>query len=159
MFHQLQPKKYGKAEPFNIQSPNDLPREGLAVKKRYYASPSFSLIKRRRVEVDFKGGEITSDGGVLLLREVDRRLRLSEAVSKAIPDHCNTFFCVHSWAAVDRQRLFGLALGYEDLHEHIQLRLDGAVQTVVGDLCTLASPATLYRPEKRASKQAALDLH
>ena len=127
--------------------------------KRYHTNPSFSPLKRRRVEVNFEGGEITSDGGVLLLREVDRRLRLSEAVSKAIPDHRNPFFCVHSQTALVRQRLFGLALGYEDLNDHIQLRHDGAVQTAVGELRTLASPATLCRLEKRASKQAAFDLH
>lgn len=127
--------------------------------KRYHTTPSFSSLKRRRVEVNFEGGEITSDGGVLLLREVDRRLRLSESVSKAIPDHRNPFFCVHSQTALVRQRLFGLALGYEDLNDHIQLRHDGAVQTAVGELRTLASPATLCRLEKRASKQAAFDLH
>lgn len=54
--------------------------------KRYHNPMQFSSVKRRRVEANFEGGEITSDGGVLLLRETDQKLGLIQAVNRAIQD-------------------------------------------------------------------------
>lgn len=55
----------------------------------------FQPLQRRRVEANFQGGDITSDGGVLLLRQVDHRLGLSEAVARALEDPRRQASCVH----------------------------------------------------------------
>ena len=91
----------------------------------------FPGCKRRRVEADFTGGEITSDGGVLLLREVDRHLKLTEAVAAVIPDSRCPERCVHDLVSLIRQRVYGLVLGYEDLNDHRNLRTDAALQTAL----------------------------
>ena len=123
--------------------------------KSYHNPMQFSSVKRRRVEANFEGGEITSEGGVLLLRETDQKLGLIQAstvpsVARAVPT---------SQIEPLRQRIYGLALGYEDLNDHQILRHDGAIQTAVGVLNPLASPSTLHRLEQRHDKQSAVALH
>lgn len=127
--------------------------------KRYHNSIPFSPLKRRQVEVNFEGGEITSDGGVLLLREADRCLGLTRSINRAIEDTRRPERCHHKQINLLQQRIFGLALGYEDLNDHHSLRHDGAIQTAVGVLGPLASPSTLHRLEQRHDKQAAVALH
>ena len=57
---------------------------------------SFPALKRRRIETEFTGEDITSDAGALLLREVDRRLGLFKAVDQAIPDERDQYYVHHS---------------------------------------------------------------
>ena len=125
----------------------------------YQTSFEFPGVKRRRVEAEFSGGDITSNGGSLLLREVDRRIGLSRAVARAISDPRRQASCDHSLATLVRQRLYSLALGYEDLNDHQQLRHDPALQTAAEQLQSLASPSTLCRFEQRANREVALALH
>ncbi|NPU91737.1 MAG: IS1380 family transposase [Gammaproteobacteria bacterium] len=127
--------------------------------KRYHNHMQFSFVKRRRVEASFEGGEATSDGGVLLLRETDQKLGLIQAVNRAIQDTRERGRCQHSQIELLRQRIYGLALGYEDLNDHQALRHDGAIQTTVGVLNPLASPSILHRLEQRHDKQSAVILH
>ncbi len=87
---------------------------------------------RRRVEADFSGGQISSDGGGLLLREVDRRLHLTERLSACFADHRNPELIEHSVDELWRQRAYGLALGYEDLNDHDELSRDPLLATLVG---------------------------
>jgi len=91
---------------------------------------TFSSLSRRRVEADFDGGHLTSDGGALLLREVDRRLGLTDRLAACIDDRRDPFTVTHTVAAMLRQRLFGLALGYEDLNDHHTLRHDPLLQVL-----------------------------
>ncbi len=119
----------------------------------------FPACKRRRVEARFDGGDITSDGGVLLLQQADRQLGLSHAVAKAVEDPRRRASCTHDLASLIRQRLYGLALGYEDLNDHHALRHDLAWQTAVGRDETLASSSTLCRWENRADRATAGRLH
>ena len=119
----------------------------------------FQPLQRRRVEVNFQGGDITSDGGGLLLRQVDHRLGLSEAVARALDDPRRQASCVHEGVSLLKQRLYALALGYEDLNDHQRLRLDLAIQTVVECNGVLASSATLCRWENRADREAAWQMH
>ena len=119
----------------------------------------FPDVKRRSVEVNFQGGDITSDGGVLLLRQVDKRLGLSEAVSKALKDLRRRASCKHDGLSLLRQRIYALASGYEDLNDHQQLRRDLAIQTAVDRTDVLASSSTLCRWENRSDRQAAWDIH
>jgi hypothetical protein len=87
----------------------------------------FPPCQRRRVEAQFDGGDITSGGGVLLLQQVDRRLRLSRAIADVIDDSRRQASCQHDLLSLLRQRLYGLALGYEDLNDHQTLRNDLAL--------------------------------
>ena len=119
----------------------------------------FPPLKRREVHVNFHGGDITSDGGVLLLRQVDQRLGLSKAVARALADPRRQASCVHDGLSLLKQRLYALALGYEDLNDHQSLRADVAIQTAVERDTVLASSATLCRWENRADREAAWKLH
>jgi len=119
----------------------------------------FPACQRRKVEARFDGGNITSDGGVLLLQQVDRHLGLTEAVARALDDPRRRASCDHDALSLLRQRVYGLALGYEDLNDHADLRRDLAIQTAVGRDQELASASTLCRWENRADRQAAGQMH
>ena len=119
----------------------------------------FPSLGRRKIEAKFSGGDVTSDGGVLLLREIDRRLQLTQALSEVIPDPRNPDLIVHPQLALLKQRVYALALGYEDLNDHSQLRNDPALQTAVERDEVLASSSTLCRLENRSARQAAGDIH
>jgi hypothetical protein len=114
---------------------------------------------RRRVEAEFSGGEVTSDGGVLLLRQMDRQLGLTAAVDHALVDPRDPERITHSQVSLLRQRIYGLCLGYEDLNDHAQLRTDSALQTALERDESLASAATLCRFENRVGRAAAVRLH
>ena len=99
----------------------------------------FPVLKRRIVEANFQGGDITSHGGVLLLQQVDRRLGLSEAVARTLDDPRRQASIDHNSLSLLRQRVYALALGYEDLNDHETLRLDLAIQTALGRTEELAN--------------------
>ncbi len=119
----------------------------------------YPTIKGRKIQASFTGGEVTSDGGVMLLRQVDRRLGLTEAVSQALADSRRTASCQHSLKSLLRQRVYGLALGYEDLNDHQSLRRDPAIQSAVERDELLASSPTLCRFENRADRETAWEIH
>ena len=119
----------------------------------------FPACKRRAIEVNFQGGDITSDGGVLLLRQIDRHLGLTEAVTRALADPRRQASCAHDGLSLLRQRVYALALGYEDLNDHHTLRRDAAIQTAVERDEVLASSATLCRWENRADREVAKRIH
>lgn len=118
--------------------------------------PSFS---RRKIEAKFRGGDVTSDGGVLLLREMDRRMQLSKQLSDVIPDPRNPELIVHPQLALLKQRIYALALGYEDLNDHNRLREDPAFQTAVDRDDVLASSSTLCRLENRSARKTVFEMH
>ena len=74
--------------------------------------------------VDFSGGTLSTDGGVLLLRQMDRQLGLSVMLAQCFSDLRDRRFVDHTVAQLLDQRLYGLALGYEDINDHERLRLD-----------------------------------
>lgn len=115
--------------------------------------------KGREIELKFDGGDVTSDGGAVLLREVDRRLGLIRDAARRLRDPRNKGRVRHSNEQLLRQRVFALALGYEDLNDHETLRKDPCFQTVVGQDCSLASSSTLCRFENRADRDTALVVH
>lgn len=119
----------------------------------------FPAVKRRRVEASFEGGDITSDGGVMFLRQVDQRLGLTKAVAAVLEDSRRRASCRHDVFSLLKQRVYGLALGYEDLNDHNALRQDLAIQTAVGRDEALASASTLCRFENRAGRETAVKLH
>jgi len=104
----------------------------------------------RRVIAGFDGGAMTSDGGGLLLREADRRLNLLPRLAECFLDGRKPLLVKHSVAEMVSQRVYGLALGYEDLNDHEQLRQDPLLKVLAGkrDLEEpLAGKSTLNRLE------------
>jgi hypothetical protein len=89
----------------------------------------FQDLHHRKVVADFSGGTLSSDGGALLLRQVDDNLGLTMAVADCFEDRRNQVFVDHSVRELVAQRIFGLALGYEDINDHQRLRLDPLLAT------------------------------
>jgi hypothetical protein len=92
----------------------------------------FLALGRREVVARFDGGPITSDAGGLLLREVEERTGIIRQLADCFTDYRDEDRLEHSVEELLRQRIFGLALGYEDLNDHDQLRYDPLMATLVG---------------------------
>ena len=132
---------------------------------------AFHASGRRDVVGRFDGGRLTSDGGGLLLREVDHRLGLLRRLADCFTDYRNPRSIEHSVLALVAQRVYALALGYEDLNDHDVLRADSALALLVGkrDLTgaqrqrardqgyPLAGSSTLNRLELSTPTQAPKD--
>ena len=118
--------------------------------------PSFD---RRKIEANFEGGEVSGDGGLMLLRQADRRLGLSEALDRVLVDPRNPELITHRQIDLLRQRIYGLAAGYEDLNDHDTLRNDLVWQSAVERDTALASSPTLCRLQNRADRHAAWKFH
>ena len=113
----------------------------------------FPPVKRRRIEARFSGGNIASNGGLLLLRQADRRLGLLEAVNARLPDPRDGRYVRHDQLPLLRQRVYALCQGYEDLNDHDQLRGDLALQTATEQDQVLGSSPTLCRLENHIKEQ------
>jgi len=102
----------------------------------------------RKLVGAFDGGAITSNGGALLLGAADRSIRLTDRLAKCFRDLRLADGITHTIADLLRQRIFGLALGYEDLIDHDQLRHDPALAAVLDKPGgRLAGKSTLNRLE------------
>lgn len=91
----------------------------------------FQALGSRRREADFTGGHLSSDGGALLLRGMDRRDALCEKLARCFSDARNLDHVEHSLPVMLRQRALGLALGYEDLND--RLRADPLLSAACGN--------------------------
>ena len=140
-----------------VSNPNQ--QENSAVTVCYQTSLEFPSVKRRKVEANFSGGDITSNGGIGLLAQVDKQMGLSRSVAKALADTRRQASCNYSLQELLKQRIYALALGYEDLNDHTELRQDLALQTATSRVETLASPATLCRLEQRSDRETAVAIH
>ena len=114
---------------------------------------TFSSLGCRRLHADFSGGTLTTDAGMLLLRQADKRLGLLDALDRCIPDPRDSDCITHPQRALLAQRLLAIAAGYEDLNDHQHLRHDPLWQ-VLADYQPdpeqpLASAPTLCRLENR----------
>ena len=117
----------------------------------------FGTVERRQIVGIFDGGEITSDSGALLLGETDKAIRLVSRLACCFQDARCPALTVHQLPAMLSQRIFGIALGYEDVVDHDQLRHD-PVLGVLGNSLTskrsdcppLAGKSTLNRQEHAA---------
>lgn len=122
----------------------------------------FSSVDRRQVVADFLGGRLTSDAGILLLREVDRKIGLLDAINDAIPDPRDPATITHDQRTMLSQRIFSIALGYEDLNDQQTMRTDAALQVAAGidaeEDNPMASPSTLCRLENRVFRRTLVRL-
>lgn len=95
-------------------------------------SLSFQAAGGREIVASFDGGTVSSDGGMLLIWEADRRTGIMEQFTKCFRDCRDEGRVEHSLSSMLSQRVYGIALGYEDLVDHDQLRKDPLLATVVG---------------------------
>lgn len=109
---------------------------------------------RREVVATFDGGTITTDGGALLLQEVERLTGIIGDFSACFTDHRNPKLIEHTLEQLIAQRIYALALGYEDLNDHDELRHDPVLAVLAGklaarrtDCAPLAGKSTLNRLE------------
>lgn len=131
----------------------------------------FHALGKRQVIGKFDGGEICSDGGGLLLSEVDRQINLMSRLGQCFVDYRRPESIEHEVQSLVAQRVYGLALGYEDLNDHDTLRSDSLLAVMVGKHdpqgrdrvrdkdkgCALASSSTLNRLELSRAEVAAGD--
>ncbi len=92
----------------------------------------FQPLAKREVRGSFDGGAITSDAGALLLREVEAKLGIIARFAGCFTDHRDPNLIEHSVDHLVAQRVYGLALGYEDLNDHDELRHDPLLAVLVG---------------------------
>ena len=106
---------------------------------------------RKELCARFDGGRLSSDGGVLLLREIERRLGIAELLGSRVTDERDPASTTHSYADMIRARMFAIACGYEDCDDLDALRFDPAFKLACGRLSEtgddLMSQPTLSRLE------------
>jgi hypothetical protein len=114
----------------------------------------FAPVEGHEVVASFDGGAITSDAGGLLLGSADDAVRLTERFAACFHDARNRYLIEHEVVTLVGQRVFGIALGYEDLNDHDQLRHDPVMAVLAGklaarrkDCAPLAGKSTLNRLE------------
>jgi hypothetical protein len=120
----------------------------------------------RRVVTDFDGGLVSSDAGALLLGETDKAIRLVDRFATCFRDRRHPAYVLHEVKALIAQRVFGLALGYEDLLDHDALRRDPVLGVMLGKLdrtaeapAPLAGKSTLNRLEHAPAEGASGRYH
>jgi Transposase DDE domain group 1 len=114
----------------------------------------FAPVEGRKVVAGFDGGTMSSEAGAMLLGATDRQIRMIERFAGCLTDHRAAALVVHEVAGLVGQRVFGIALGYEDLIDHDQLRHDPVMAVLGGklaarraDCAPLAGKSTLNRLE------------
>lgn len=121
----------------------------------------FSSLTGKKIVGDFNGGDITSDGGLPLLREVDRKIGMIDAINKAVDDPRCQSLIEHDQRTILTQRILAIAAGYEDLNDHQSLRDDTILKALTDrklkrgqkESDPLASPPTLCRLENRVTRR------
>jgi len=110
----------------------------------------FPWVDRRRVEARFDGGRLSSDGGGVLLREVEAQRRIVRRFAACFTDHRKPALIEHPVDALVAQRVFALALGHEDLNDHDALRADPLLAILVGQADVLGTQRRRARDRGKA---------
>ena len=120
----------------------------------------------RLVVADFDGGMVSSDAGALLLGETDKAIRLVDRFAACFCGRRHPAYVLHEVKTLVAQRMFGLALGYEDLVDHDELRRDPVLGVLLGKLergagasAPLAGKSTLNRLEHAPAEGARARYH
>ena len=119
---------------------------------------NFGKLNGRQVIANFEGGKITSDAGIVLIAELDKKLQITTRFSECFQDHRNSSYVDYSVNQLLAQRVYGIILGYEDVNDHDKLRYDPALAIALERLnfinsneADLAGKSTInrleYRPE------------
>jgi hypothetical protein len=114
-------------------------------------------ISDKKVEGDFEGGTVTSNGGVMFLRKVETRVGVIQGLAKSLRDRRHQSYIKHSYEDLLRQRIFQIACGYEDANDCNELRKDPAMKAACGRLPIsgddLASQPTMTRLENSVCRR------
>ena len=94
----------------------------------------FPAVDRKKITAAFDGGRISSDGGVMLLAQAERRLGIADQLARVIPDERDASRVVHLLPDILRARIFAIACGYEDADDLDRLRFDPALKLACGRL-------------------------
>src|SRR5215468_10869612 len=94
----------------------------------------FPAVRRKKITAAFDGGRISSNGGVILLAQADRRLGIAERLARVIPDGRDPDRVTHLLPDILRARIFAIACGYEDADDLDRLRFDPAFKLACGRL-------------------------
>ena len=122
---------------------------------------SFAFFKKSRLVANFDGGQITSDAGLLLVREFDEKIGLTQALSDLIYDPRHPLLVLHPQVELIRQRLYQIIAGYEDANDATLLRHDPIFKILSGrkpEEDPLASQPTLTRLENRIGSDVCWEL-
>jgi len=120
--------------------------------------PNIAFSKQfKAVKFDFSGEKISSDGGVLILNNIERRHKILRDIVSVIPDYRSPLLIKHDLLKMLKQRTYLLALGYEDCDDSDTLRKDPIISMVLGS--DLASQPTLSRLENNISKHTIFALY
>ena len=116
---------------------------------------SFPAVQRRKITAAFDGGRVSSDGGVMLLAQAERRLGIAGQLARVIPDGRDQDRVTHLLPDILRARIFAIACGYEDADDLDRLRTDPAFKLACGRLpdsgAELCSQPTISRWENAPS--------
>jgi hypothetical protein len=122
----------------------------------------FPAVGRKKITAAFDGGRLSSDGGVMLLAQAERRLGIAERLARFIPDRRDPTRVRHAVADMIRARIFAIACGYEDCNDFGPLRSDPAFKLACGHWpesgADLASQPTLSRLENAPTLRDAIRL-
>ena len=117
---------------------------------------AFASISGKKVEADFDGGVVTSDGGALFLRKVESKVGVIRRLVDSLRDHRHQSYIDHSYEDLLCQRVFQIACGYEDANDCNDLRRDPGMKAACGRLPItgddLASQPTMSRLEDSVSR-------
>ncbi|MGK7949058.1 MAG: transposase, partial [Xenococcaceae cyanobacterium] len=95
---------------------------------------NFGSLKGRKVIADFSGGIITSDAGIILMAELDKKLKITSRFAQCFRDYRDSSYTDYSVHQLLSQRVYGIVLGYEDVNDHDKLRYDPALAIALGKL-------------------------
>jgi Transposase DDE domain group 1 len=113
-------------------------------------------VRRKKLTVDFNGGNQSSDAGLLLLREAERRLGVCRRLAAAMPDRRDPYRVLHEMFDMVAARAMAIACGYEDAIDHDRLRHDPLMKAAVGRHpqtgAPMASQSTITRLENAPSR-------
>ncbi|OPX17551.1 hypothetical protein BXT86_05870, partial [candidate division WOR-3 bacterium 4484_100] len=126
-----------------------------------YTQISLSFQVGKMVTINFNGGDITSDAGLLPIREYDEKINFSSAVVQRLIDRRTSYLVDHKDIDLVRQRIYAIIAGYEDANDAQYLRLDPVFLAVTGrnKLMPLASQPTISRFENRVLAKEIISLN
>src|SRR4030042_2939552 len=140
--------KYKKNQPKNQRS--------TAIKKYKQLSLQFASISGKKVTAEFTGGEVTSDFGVMTMREIANKIGIIEKLAQTIHDKRHQSYVKHEIIELLTQRIFQIICGYEDANDPNDMRTDPGFKASCGKLhsdADLASQPTITRFENSITKK------
>ena len=117
----------------------------------------FKGLKKQEIIAEFKGGDITSDAGLLLFREIEKKHKIIKRMSACITDKRESGKVVHNIEEQMLQRVYAIIAGYEDVNDHQELRKDPLFKMLCGETKKdeeLSSPSTICRFENQVDRKA-----